>query len=159
MYTLGVSRLAPTPHTPRGVSRDLQIPQNHLSLLPILGVYTGSLYNRAAYGYFQGETECPTNQSVFVVKTNEFGASAGRIFKPQCRRTGMRDITFDKAIYMIRNPFNSFVATYNHQITNNTELPVGKALLKPRKYTLNIWHGVFNFCRSLTNNKITKRSS
>lgn len=101
--------------------------------LTVSGVQTGTIYNRKIQN-FQGDDLCPADDSMFIVKTEEFGASAGRLFKPQCRKNGMRDVTFKKAVYVLRNPFNTFVTDYDFRLENITELdPVG-AVLKPSKF-------------------------
>lgn len=93
------------------------------------GVQTGSLYNKKTAIPFPGDDKCPTNDVMFVVKTEGFGASVGRVYKPQCRRAGLRDVTFDKAVFILRNPFNTFVASYNYNLDQTTD----NVLLKPRE--------------------------
>ena len=110
---------------------------NYRRMFVFPGVQTGSLYNRDIYRVFQGENDCPSNEAMFIVKTNEFGASAGRVFKPECRRVGLREVTFGRAVYILRNPFNMVVSTYNHQnhfTSNETIFPeLIDVCMKPRK--------------------------
>ncbi|XP_052820408.1 WSCD family member CG9164-like [Mya arenaria] len=76
----------------------------------LTGIQTGTIFEGVVADTFSGESICPTNNSVFLVKTHKIGAIAGRVRK-FCPTH--QTLQFEKAVYILRNPFNAFFSTYN----------------------------------------------
>ena len=69
---------------------------------------------------FYGENLCPSSKKMLLVKTHDMGA--GKITKRACRSKGVRRVSLNKAVYILRNPFNTLVADFNYNKAGKTKV-------------------------------------
>lgn len=79
-------------------------------ILFISGIFTGSVYyDSKANAMLSGSKLCPIG-NVFIVKTHTLGNTLRR---PKCEHTST--LNYHKAIYIIRNPYDTILAEFNRQ--------------------------------------------
>ncbi|XP_045185358.2 WSCD family member CG9164-like [Mercenaria mercenaria] len=77
----------------------------------VTGIYTGSIYPDKL-AKFTGSHRCPTDGSVFIVKTHSRNVTA--------TRRGCKSMTYSRVIYILRNQFDSVIAEFNRQQLGKT---------------------------------------
>ncbi|KAL4235868.1 hypothetical protein ACF0H5_004256 [Mactra antiquata] len=75
----------------------------------LTGIYTGSCY-RDIFGQFPGSKYCPGSGKVFIVKTHTISNQTRHL---DCTIRRAPAITFEKAMYILRNPYEAMMSTFN----------------------------------------------
>ncbi|KAL4221994.1 hypothetical protein ACF0H5_018040 [Mactra antiquata] len=75
----------------------------------LTGIYTGSIYGDPA-GDFEGSSRCPHRGGVYIIKTH----STHNLTKMKdCQLIGAHTIDYERAIHIIRNPYEAILSTFN----------------------------------------------
>ncbi|KAL4229674.1 WSC domain-containing protein 1 [Mactra antiquata] len=78
----------------------------------LTGIYTGSLYLDPHFN-MTGSGRCPLLGEVYIIKTHQ---AKDDITSSTCEPSLMKNLTiYDKAIFILRNPFDAFVAEFNRR--------------------------------------------
>lgn len=81
----------------------------HMRCCLFSGIYTGSVYTDPFKIPLPGSLNCPLNNE-FIIKTH-YGHD--KIEKESCN--GTIEHAFKKAIYILRNPYNTLIAEFNRR--------------------------------------------
>ncbi|KAL4235871.1 WSC domain-containing protein 1 [Mactra antiquata] len=74
-----------------------------------MGIFTGSVY-ADVLGKFPGSKHCPVRGKVFIVKTHMMSYQTKHV---ECRMMQAFTIQYKKAMYILRNPYEAMVSTFN----------------------------------------------
>ncbi|KAL4238479.1 hypothetical protein ACF0H5_003187 [Mactra antiquata] len=80
----------------------------------LTGIYTGSVYDDV-FGEFPGSKQCPLRGKVYIVKTH---AKTSQTYHSECSKQDST-IQYQKAMYILRNPYESIMSAFNLDMTSN----------------------------------------
>ena len=90
------------------------------------GIATGSIYHGAwkMRRSFIGERLCPSNNSVFIIKTHDHPYNnVSKKFK-KCTEP---NINYTRAVVLLRNPYNAILAEFNRIKNGKTSVATKEA--------------------------------
>lgn len=96
----------------------------YVSMFLFAGIFTGSIYfDKHSNELLKGSLVCPLNK-VFIVKTHLTNSG---IIGGKCEHE--HSLTFSKAIYVSRSPYNAILAEFNRKHAGKTRI------VSPEKFT------------------------